>query len=228
MHLVRHYGRARGCRHRRLVGQSAVFSRHLQDEPILALINIALLRIASILRIVFSICRFVVFLLNLFADWVQPVFAIVNQIRRMVHSSLVIAAKSFLVQVIEHFARIGACLNEQVAVLAHIVILLVVFKDVEWIEACLVLRHANQHVFLLLLRLLGRVEEGVENAFECLNFVDWARLFLNLLFHSNFSIECISPHSSNLQSRIAVSTLACSASTGVKVGERSVYWTARH
>ena len=65
---------------------------------------------------------------------------------------------------------------------------LIIFEDMEWIEAGFVFRHADQHVFLLLLRLLRGVEEGVENAFEGLHFVDGTTLFLHVLFHRSLEV----------------------------------------
>ena len=51
------------------------------------------------------------------------------------------------------------------------------------------LRHADKHIFLLFLGLLGRIEECVEDLFESLDLIYWAclrlcGLFMNLLVGS--------------------------------------------
>jgi len=73
--------------------------------------------------------------------------------------------------------------NGTIALVGVFKLIIIVFvEDVERIETRLVLRHADKHIFLLLLRLLRGVEEGVEDALEGLNFVNWTRLRLHLIF----------------------------------------------
>ena len=61
-------------------------------------------------------------------------------------------------------------------------VIIVFVEDVEWVEARLVLGHADKDILLLLLRLLRGVEEGVEDAFKGLDFIDWTSLRLHLVF----------------------------------------------
>ena len=69
----------------------------------------------------------------------------------------------------------------------QVFLLVIVFKDMERIETSLVLGHADQHIFLLLLGLLRGVEERMEDASQGLDFIDWAS-FLHVLFHGSFEI----------------------------------------
>ena len=68
-----------------------------------------------------------------------------------------------------------------------LLVILIIVKDVEGIEAGFVLRHAYKYVLLLLLRLLRGIEESVEDGLERLDFINWASHRLDILLSFYFA-----------------------------------------
>ena len=71
-------------------------------------------------------------------------------------------------------------------------------KNMEWIQACLMLWHTHEHIFLILLRLLRGIEESIEDLFEGLYFIDRSSfLVLTLNCHLILKSGSIEIHSFN-------------------------------
>ena len=62
-------------------------------------------------------------------------------------------------------------------------------KNVEWIQTRLMLGHTNEHIFLILLRLLRGVEESIEDTLEGLYLIDWSS-FLVFTLNSHLILKC--------------------------------------
>ena len=71
-------------------------------------------------------------------------------------------------------------------------------KNMEWIQACLMLWHTHEHIFLILLRLLRGIEESIEDTLEGLHLINWSSfLVLALDSHLIFELWSIKIHSFN-------------------------------